>query len=117
MKLVILMCVYNDWFSCQKLLPLIDVQLGRAGLAADVFVVDDGSSESCPDLFISSQLHAVGEVNILRLHKNMGSQRAIAVGLCYLYQHLKCDAVLIMDADGEDRPEDVVRLVEKLKSE
>jgi hypothetical protein len=44
----------------------------------------------------------------------MGHQRAIAIGLTYIHKKRECDAVLVMDADGEDTPEDAGRLVEHL---
>jgi glycosyltransferase involved in cell wall biosynthesis len=51
----------------------------------------------------------------LSLRRNLGHQRAIAIGLSYIQQNLKGDAVIVMDADGEDRPEDLPKLVEAMK--
>ncbi|MGH9427094.1 MAG: glycosyltransferase, partial [Terriglobia bacterium] len=117
MKLVILTCVYNDWVSCRELLPLLDAELNRAGLSADLLLVDDGSTQAQPQSLIPESPKALGQINVLELRKNMGSQRAIAVGLCHVFENLPCDAIIVMDADGEDRPEDVARLVQKLRSE
>jgi hypothetical protein len=50
-------------------------------------------------------------VHILKLHRNVGHQKAIAIGLAYIHHHMPCKNVLIMDADGEDRPEDASALV------
>jgi cellulose synthase/poly-beta-1,6-N-acetylglucosamine synthase-like glycosyltransferase len=50
-------------------------------------------------------------VQLLTLRRNVGHQRAIAVGLAYVHEHIACDAVVVMDADGEDDPADVPRLV------
>ncbi|MGH7817977.1 MAG: glycosyl transferase, partial [Candidatus Binatia bacterium] len=41
----------------------------------------------------------------------LGHQRALAVGLSYIEAKRPCDAVIRMDADGEDDPRDVPRLV------
>ena len=46
---------------------------------------------------------------VLRLRRNVGHQRAIALGLTYLQVEAGCEAVIVMDADGEDRPADVPR--------
>ena len=117
MKLLILTCVYNDWDCCEKLLPLLNTELDRAGLRADLLLVDDGSTEALPLSLIGRSPKAFGEVSVLHLRRNLGSQRAIAVGLCYIFENAPCDAVIVMDADGEDRPEDVTRLIQKLQSE
>jgi polyisoprenyl-phosphate glycosyltransferase len=50
------------------------------------------------------------------LRRNFGHQRAIAVALAYVQQKLPADAIVVMDADGEDRPEDIARLVEALEN-
>jgi len=33
------------------------------------------------------------------------------MGLCMIKNEIQCEAVLVMDADGEDRPQDVIRLL------
>jgi hypothetical protein len=48
---------------------------------------------------------------VLRLHRNLGHQRAIAIGLVHTQMNFTGDAVLVMDADGEDTPEGVVQLI------
>jgi hypothetical protein len=52
-------------------------------------------------------------LKILHLLRNIGHQKAIAVGLAYIKENLSCDKVLVMDADGEDRPEDAVVLLKE----
>jgi hypothetical protein len=52
------------------------------------------------------------QIEVLQLQANLGHQRAICVGICYINEHLPCDAIVVMDADGEDRPEDAVRLIQ-----
>lgn len=49
---------------------------------------------------------------MLHLHRNLGHQKAIAIGLSYAHAHLAFDAVLVMDADGEDRPQDIPRMLQ-----
>ncbi len=115
MNLLILSCVYNDWQSVQELLGLLNTELDRAGLHASVLLVDDGSTLSTPIILKTDNLTSLYAVQILQLRNNVGHQRAIALGLSYVYEKKPCDAVVVMDADGEDRPADVVRLVRALK--
>ncbi len=49
---------------------------------------------------------------VLRLRRNLGHQRAIAIGLAYLEaESPACQLVVVMDSDGEDDPQDVPRLI------
>src|SRR5579871_4577297 len=115
MKIGILTCVYNDWAAAQALFPLLDDALQRAGLLAELLVVDDGSSEPTPGPHFFSQPSALTAIKILQLRKNLGHQRAIAVGLAYIYDHMTYDAIVVMDADGEDKPSDVIRLIQAMR--
>jgi polyisoprenyl-phosphate glycosyltransferase len=75
-------------------------------------LVDDASDHPPPDSLLSS-LHVFSESTLLQLRCNLGHQRAIAVGLTWLYGNGIPDAVVIMDGDGEDRPEDVPRFLDR----
>ena len=44
-------------------------------------------------------------VRVLVLGQNIGRRRAITAGLCFVHETLPSRAGLVMDADGEDRPE------------
>jgi glycosyltransferase involved in cell wall biosynthesis len=79
--------------------------------------VDDCSLSPAPDELISAKLRNIATVEVLRLRRNLGHQRAIAIGLCFIHAERECDAVLVMDADGEDKPEDVPRLIETFRRE
>ena len=53
----------------------------------------------------------VKDFRVVQLACNLGHQRAIAVGLVEVTKLKGLDAVVVMDADGEDRVEDVIRLI------
>jgi hypothetical protein len=81
-----------------------------------LLLVDDGSSVPCPPEFLEGRpLLSIREVEHLRLRRNVGHQRAIAIGLAHVHAHLRCESVLVMDGDGEDRPSDVSSLLRKLE--
>ena len=48
---------------------------------------------------------------VLHLRSNQGHQRAIALGLYHLHEFTDAEAVVVMDGDGEDRPEDLPELL------
>jgi hypothetical protein len=110
-ELIILMPVYNDWAALSMLLIGLDRELSKGGLKADILMVDDGSTAPVPPTFGQDSFEAIERVDILSLRRNLGHQRAIAVGLSYVEANRQCRAVVVMDGDGEDDPRDVPRLV------
>ncbi len=115
--LVVLMPVFNDWESVALLIPRLDATLRQCGPESRLVLVDDASTESPPDKWTDGPLESIRSIEILRLARNLGHQRAIAIGLAYVQQTVPCRAVVVMDADGEDRPEDVLTLVKRMGQE
>jgi hypothetical protein len=115
-RLHVLIPIFNDWSVVALLLPHVDRVLKEHGLEGDVLLVDDGSTVP-PETFVCPPLEVLGSVGVLELRRNLGHQRAIAVGLTYLYEHFAPSIVVVMDGDGEDDPADIPRLVERLRAE
>jgi len=113
-ELLIVTPVYNDWQVLRLLLEQLDVELTGANRTASVIVVDDGS-ELAGDLS-GLAFSAIRTFDVLRLRRNLGHQRAIVVALAYVEANVPCAAVVVMDADGEDRPSDVLRLVDEWRN-
>lgn len=116
MRLTVLTPIYNDWAALSTLITALDRELVSEQRTADILVVDDGSHAIGFDAD-ALVLSAVTAVEVLHLRRNLGHQRAIAIGLAYLEAHSKSEAVIVMDGDGEDRPEDVGRLLRRLEQE
>jgi glycosyltransferase involved in cell wall biosynthesis len=113
-KLVIMMPVFNDWEATGKLLERLDDVLHENRLEARVLLINDGSSDPMDEDLCAHEYAALVQVQTLSLRRNVGNQRAIAIGISYVQEHVDCEALLIMDGDGEDDPRDVPRLVESL---
>jgi polyisoprenyl-phosphate glycosyltransferase len=109
-QLVILMPVYNDWGALSLLLPILDRELKADGLAVAILLVDDGSIVTAPEN-IGARFESIKTIDVLSLRRNLGHQRAIAVGLSYIEANQPECSVVVMDSDGEDDPKDVPRLV------
>ncbi len=69
--------------------------------------VDDGSADRTPAL-LEALCARDPRARLLRLSRNFGHQPAITAGL----EHAAADAVVIMDADLQDPPEVIPRLLE-----
>lgn len=55
---------------------------------------------------------------VLRLRRNVGHQKAIAIGLGYVEENLPdAQRVVVMDSDGEDLPEIIATLLEAVRDE
>jgi hypothetical protein len=113
--IVVLIPSFNDWESVALLLPELDTALAARGVEADVLLVDDGSTIEPGSDLVNRPLHALRRIDVLHLRRNLGHQRAIAVGLAYIEDCLQSRAVVVMDGDGEDDPADVPRLLEHVE--
>jgi len=113
-KLVVIAPVYDDAPAATQLLRNLERAFSGADVDLRVVFVDDGSPVP-----LSTRLQSTARtpVAVLRLRRNVGHQRAIALGVAYVHEHLSCDATLVMDADGEDRPEDAVALVARCREQ
>ena len=116
-KLVrIIIPILDDWecavILCQMLNQAFD---SFPEYSVSLIFVDDGS-RSRPDL-AEFEVSSLKEVEILCLVGNVGHQRAIALGLSYVQFNRPCDMLVIMDGDGEDKPEDVPKLLKALESD
>lgn len=111
LRLVVLMPLRDDWPSAAELIRRLDKAIPSSAYSIEIFLVDDGSLQRCNRSDFQGDFSVVQAVRILRLRRNLGHQRAIAIGLAYIQKNMSCDAVLVMDSDGEDTPEGVVDLL------
>jgi hypothetical protein len=108
---ILLTPVYNDWASFTRLLREVDQVLGDADISVTVVAVDDGSTLPPDGLeSVLPGLKRIAGVEIVRLARNLGHQKAIAVGLASLAARPPLP-IVVMDCDGEDRPADIPRLL------
>ena len=112
-KFIILIPLFNDWRSASKLLNEIDLQIISWDVEVSVIIVNDASTEERSGL--ESNYKKIKSVKILNMKKNKVHQRCIAAGLKYICENEDFDRVIIMDADGEDRPEELNDFFNKAK--
>ena len=112
-KFFILISIYNDWESAFKLLENIDSEVGS--WKADVFVllINDASTEKKP--ITKLNFKNLKSVKLINMKRNRGHARCYASGLKFLTEKEDFDYVILMDGDGEDRPEELNLIFNKLK--
>ena len=112
-KIKILIPVYNDWQSVFKLLENINSQVPRLNDEFSVMIVNDASTEDRAEFSVS--LDNLKFVEIINMKENRGHARCNAAGLKYVNEREEFDYIIPMDGDGEDRPEELSLLIEKIK--
>jgi len=112
-KIKILIPVYNDWESVLKLLENINSEVSKLEDEFSIIIVNDASTES--RLEFSSDLSNFKSIQIINMKDNRGHARCNAAGLRHINEKEDFDYVIPMDGDGEDRPEELSLLIEKIK--
>ena len=113
MKIKILIPIYNDWQSVFKLLENIDSEIESLAAEVSVLIVNDASTEQRPK--INLNLNNLKSIQVINMKENRGHARCNAAGLKYINEKEDFDYVIPMDGDGEDRPEELISLIEKAK--
>ena len=110
--LVVVTPVYEDEEASSRLFRELVAQFGTD---IHVVAVDDGSVRQPVD--VANFLKAGLEGTVLKLRRNVGHQRAIAIGLGYASEQLVAgQSVVVMDSDGEDLPSTMPALLDRLRS-
>ena len=114
MKIKILIPIYNDWQSVDKLLDNINDLKISSEFEISVIIVNDASNHDREDS--EKNFENINSIKILNMKMNQGHARCIASGLKYIYKKEDFDYVIPMDGDGEDRPEEINEFLEKIKN-
>lgn len=81
------------------------------GLDWELVVVDDGSRDRTPEL-LAGIAATDPRVKVVTLSRNFGHQAALTAGL----DHARGDAVVMIDADLQDPPELIPRMIERWRA-
>lgn len=114
-KIFCLTPIYNDWESFSILAQKIEQEafLQKNDYLVQIIAINDGSNED----FLVNNLPTNIPIEIVNLKINVGHQRAIAIGLQYITSVKKeIDYIVVLDSDGEDKPEDIKLLISKCEA-
>ena len=113
-KIIILIPVYNDWESLKKLLEEINLNIQDFhNINFECMIVNDASTSQIPKIIKPRKFDTI---EILNMKVNKGHARCNAFGIRYAHQKKNFDYLILMDSDGEDRPEEIKSFIEKIKN-
>jgi hypothetical protein len=109
---IILIPVYNDWKSLNRLLIQINKKVKKNNLTK-ILIINDNSSQKIN--IQKKKLSKIEQIKILTLKQNLGSQKSITIGLNYLKKLKKDFYITVMDGDGEDNPSKINEMLSLAK--
>ena len=111
-KIIILIPIFNDWESFNKLINEIDVNIkDYQNIDFECILVNDASITGQPKLIKPNNIKSL---QILNMKANRGHARCNAFGIRYIFQNFEFDNLILMDGDGEDRPIELKLLVNEV---
>jgi len=100
---------YNEAASLPELVERIEASVAPLELSLEILIVDDGSSDDTATVLRDlASRHAA--VTGIRFSRNFGKAAALSAG----FQHARGGLVVTMDADLQDDPVEIPRLLDKL---
>jgi len=109
LDLSVIIPVYNEEQNLPPLYEQLRSVMQDLGLRYEIIFVDDGSADG--SFGILHELHAADScVKVVRFRRNFGQTAAFAAGFDYAQGRL----VVTLDADGQNDPADIPRLLDKL---
>jgi glycosyltransferase involved in cell wall biosynthesis len=110
MDISVVIPVYNESEGIPALIALLRDALDPLSQSVEVIFVDDGSADGSAAL-LEDCARTDPRLRVMRLRRNYGQTAAMMAG----FQHAAGDVIIPMDADGQNDPHDIPRLLEKLE--
>jgi glycosyltransferase involved in cell wall biosynthesis len=111
MKLSIVIPVYNEAENLPLLHRALQDALNPLSVDWEVVYVDDGSADDSLSLLEENADADPEHTRVVSLRRNFGQTAAIAAGI----DHAEGDVIVLMDADMQNDPVDIPRMLEKIE--
>ncbi len=106
-RISVVLPVFDERETLPELHRRLSAVLTALGEPFEMIFVDDGSRDGSAELLYRLQ-QSDHQVRVLRLSRNFGHQTAISAGI----DHARGDAIVLMDADLQDPPEELPALLD-----
>jgi len=109
LRISVVIPLYNEEESIPSLRTGLKAALAQYGDSYEVIIVDDGSKDRSYAL-LREWAEEDQHITVVRLRRNFGQTAAFSAG----FDHARGDVVITMDADLQNDPADVPKLMEKI---
>ncbi|WP_380184320.1 undecaprenyl-phosphate 4-deoxy-4-formamido-L-arabinose transferase [Kalamiella sp. sgz302252] len=106
-KVSIVIPVYNEQESLPELIRRTSEACAALTMAWEILLVDDGSSDDSASLLTAAAEQEGSHIVAVLLNRNYGQHSAIMAG----FSHVSGDLIITLDADLQNPPEEIPRLV------
>ncbi|WP_345831082.1 undecaprenyl-phosphate 4-deoxy-4-formamido-L-arabinose transferase [Erwinia sp. HDF1-3R] len=106
-KVSIVIPVYNEQESLPELLRRTTAACDQLPMDYEILLVDDGSSDNSAEMLASAASEEGSHIVAVLLNRNYGQHSAIMAG----FSHVSGDLIITLDADLQNPPEEIPRLV------
>jgi glycosyltransferase involved in cell wall biosynthesis len=110
--LSVVLPVYDEVACLEPLLVELGGVLDELGMPAEIVAVDDGSRDGSYERLVALRGREP-RLRVVRLSRNYGQTAAMAAGI----QYARADLIVTMDADMQNDPRDIPRLLGALTGE
>ncbi|MFH1415820.1 MAG: glycosyltransferase family 2 protein [Elusimicrobiota bacterium] len=108
MKVSLVIPVFNEGENLSLLYDELKKNLSGTGGGYEIIFVDDGSSDNSAEIL--KKMASTANVKVIRFTRNYGQTAALSAG----FQKAAGDVVVTMDADLQNNPADIQRLIKIL---
>lgn len=104
--------VFNEQENLRELIRRCTESCGRMPWPFELILVDDGSKDSSPDIITEAAEQSGGNVVGVLLNRNYGQHAAVMAG----FAEARGGIVVTLDADLQNPPEEIPRLVDAIEA-
>ncbi|CAK9885770.1 MAG: Undecaprenyl-phosphate 4-deoxy-4-formamido-L-arabinose transferase [Candidatus Erwinia impunctatus] len=106
-KVSVVIPVYNEEESLSELISRTEAACSLLTIEHEIVLVDDGSQDRSAEMLVAAAEKEDSRVVAILLNRNYGQHAAIMAG----FSHVTGDLVITLDADLQNPPEEIPRLV------
>lgn len=110
MQISVIIPFYNEEGSIRELISRLTSVLEKLKKSYEIIVIDDGSTDKTLELLQEAK-RKQPRLKIIKMRKNFGQTNAISTG----FQMSKGAAIVVMDGDLQNAPEDIPKLLDLLE--
>ena len=111
LRLSIVIPAYNEADSLPVLLQQIQDALETAATPPEVIFINDGSTDATADVLNTLARESAMSIQVIHFGRNRGKAEALTAG----FQKATGDIVITMDADLQDDPTEIPKLIDTLE--